>query len=267
MLVKQFVGFITVFLLIFFLSSSCVFAAFNFNVSTISSNTISSLEQQLEVYLNISNLPSGDNYFRISAQKESGGAYFGYMQNNNNEWTQIQSLSADCTSYYKLSDSSVEALNLKFKLGEDVGNGSYIIKAHRFTSSCKTYSEASTSALFTINLPTPTPTSAPTNAPTALPTTASPSTQTSTPTTFIPVTIEASIDEDVLGETTDSAGLWETNYSSEEISDIPRQDAKVLGKNNSSPFIISIGLILLSCCGILAIRRYRKYKNEITNFE
>jgi len=126
------------------------------------------------VSLNITSLPSGDSYFRVAFQKDDG-SYFGYVMDNSGGWTPIQSLSGDCTGYYKLSDTSVTSLTLKFKIGDNatINNGTYKLKAHRFTSTCKTYYEATNNTSYTITTSMPTPTSTTNPSPT---TSATPST-------------------------------------------------------------------------------------------
>lgn len=169
---KAVVGFIAVFIFLFYspFVKSAV-AVFSFNVASVSATTITSGSQEINANLNITSLPTGDSYFRVALQKE-GGSYFGYIKNNNGDWAAIQPLSGDCTVYYKVSDTSTTSLTLKFKLGDDaiIDNGNYNLKAHRFTSTCKSYTEADNSSSFIISMPTPTPTNTPT--PTLTPTNA-----------------------------------------------------------------------------------------------
>ena len=157
--------------LLFFLFFSCsllfspdkVFAAFSFNILSVSTATINSGNQEITVELSISDLPS-ESYFRVALQKTSGGSYFGYIQNNNGDWATIQSLSGDCSIYYKVTDTNTSSLQLKYKVGDDttIDSTSYKLKAHRFTKTCTSYTEATNSADMTLNFPTPTPTPTPT---------------------------------------------------------------------------------------------------------
>lgn len=199
-------------------------------------------------------------------QKESGGSYFGYVKNNSGDWSMIQPLSGDCTIYYRIIDTSTSSLALKFKVGDDatIDNGIYKLKAHRFTKTCTSNTEATNSATITVSFPTSTPT------PTQTSTPVSTNTQTPTPTktpTAIPVTVSTAIPTDVLGESTDSADLLlETLTPLPTKKEVIRnKNAQVLGENNFPKIMISLGIIFSSACGILAFRAYRKHKNEIRN--
>src|SRR3990167_11372362 len=128
---KQNIFLLLPFLILFFLLSSKSYATFSFTIDSVSTATISSKDQEIDVDLNIIDLPS-ESYFRVALQKESGGSYYGYVKNNNGEWATIQSLSGDCSQYYKVSDTSTTSLKLQFKLGEtEIDNGNYNLKAHR----------------------------------------------------------------------------------------------------------------------------------------
>lgn len=181
-----------IFLFLFFFSPQRTLAAFSFSIDNVSSTTISSGSQEIDVSLIINSLPS-ESFFRVALQKESGGSYYGYVKNNNGDWSAIQALSGDCSAYYRVSDTSTASLLLKFKLGEDivVENGSYNLKAHRFTSTGNcSYTKATNDYAVTVLLSTPTstPTPAPTNTPapaltsTPIPTTTPTPTKTPTPT-------------------------------------------------------------------------------------
>lgn len=100
---------------------------------------------------------------------------------------------------------------------------------------------------------------------TPVPTTSTPTT-TNTPTpTIIPVTIDVSSDSaDVLGDSTQSADIWETAFPTEEISAAPKKQIKFLGKNNFLEIPIALGFILIAAaCGILSFRSYKRRKNAI----
>lgn len=164
---------------LFFVFPKSTSASFSFNISSPSATLITSGSQEVDVSINIVDLPS-ESYFRISLQKEGGGSYSGYVQNNNNEWSKILSLSADCTGYFKITDLKTTLLNLKYKVGDDavLENGNFYLKAHRFTKTCTSYTEGTNEILVTVSLPTPTPTqtataqatAAPTSTPTQMPT-------------------------------------------------------------------------------------------------
>ncbi len=158
-------------IIILFTFPQKVNAAFNFNISSPSATLINSGAQEIEVFLNITELPS-ESYFRLSLQKESGGSYYGYVQNNNNEWAKIQTLSGDCTSYFKITDLKTSLVILKYKIGDDLSldNGNYFLKAHKFTKTCSSYTDGLNAISVTVSLPTPTPSPTPINTPTEAPT-------------------------------------------------------------------------------------------------
>lgn len=178
---KKLLFFTFLFLLIFFIFPSNINATFSFNISNSSVTTILSGGQEIDVSLNIIDLPS-ESYFRVALQKEGGGSYYGYIYNNNGEWSKILTLSSDCSGYFKVTDLTTTMLNLKYKIGEDseITNGDYRLKAHRFTKTCTSYTEGTNSISVVVNLPTPTP--SPTPIPTQEPTTAPTSVPTSNPT-------------------------------------------------------------------------------------
>jgi len=146
-------------------------AAFSFNIASSSATVITSGSQDVEVGLNVLDLPS-ESYFRVSLQKEGGGSYYGYVLNSNGDWAKIQILDGDCTAYYKVTDTSITSLLLKYRIGDDteIPNGNYYLKAHRFTKACS-YTEATNFLSLEVSLPTPTPTpsATPTPEPTETP--------------------------------------------------------------------------------------------------
>lgn len=261
---------------VFFFSYAPVFAAFSFNVASVSATTISSLDQEIQVSLNIVNLPS-ESYFRVAFQKESGGPYFGYIKNNNGDWSVIQALNGDCTIYYKVSDILTASLELKFKIGEDatIDNGNYRLKAHRFTKTCTSNTEATNYYNFVVNVPTPTPT--PTSIPTLTPTLKPEPTLTSTPTpvptsapvqSTLPPTLKKPpsptptlkptivlpspiVSVTVLGESTKSSRFdKEDKFTFDKSS-----------KNTFSKVLIFLGIIFVGFCAILVFWRVKKNKS------
>lgn len=180
-----FLLFFVIFLLLFFPKKAE--ATFGFNIASSSATTITSGDQDIEVGLNIIDLPS-ESYFRVSLQKEGGGSYYGYILNNEGGWAKIQTLDGDCTSYYEVTETSITSLLLKYRIGDDteIPNGNYYLKAHRFTKACS-YTEATNSLSLVVSLPTPTPTlepteiPQPTDTPTPEPTSTPTSTLTPTP--------------------------------------------------------------------------------------
>lgn len=163
---KYFIAVFFIALTLPLLSPTKAEAAFSFNISSSSATVITSGSQDVEVGLNVLDLPS-ESYFRVSLQKESGGSYYGYVLNNNGDWAKIQILDGDCTAYYKVIDTSITSLLLKYRIGDDteISNGNYYLKAHRFTKTCTSYTEATNFLSLEVSLPTPTPTPSRTSTP------------------------------------------------------------------------------------------------------
>lgn len=271
---------IFLFLLIFLFiaSGNRAFATFSFNISSTSTTKISSGDQEVDVGLSITDLPS-ESYFRVSLQKSNGDPYFGYVQNNDGTWSKAQSLSGDCTGYYHVTDLSTSSLTLKFKVGNDsvIDGGNYTLRAHRFTKSCSSNTEAANSIDFALNFPTPTPTPSPTPTPTRVPTptptpkiptpTKSPSPtpvksssqssspspiKTLTPTPKISLTSSRANNSDKIA--TDFAKV-------QNVSPDPSQkpESAVLGASkNNLPFIVIsvLGIILFLGAAVLGVYRY-----------
>lgn len=182
---------------IFLFFSGEVSAAFSFEIKSVQPNSVSSKSQEVEVVLDIKGLPS-ESYFRVGWQKQEGDPYFGYIKNNSGEWVKVISLSGDCSNYFRVSQTGDSQVTLLTKIGDDADliSGSYLIKGHRFTSSCSATASTNTQTI-TVNLPDPTatptltpppPTSEPTltPTPTEVPATATPlptNTATDTPAT------------------------------------------------------------------------------------
>lgn len=121
--------------LLILLSTNGVLAAFSFSINSLSQTSVTDQNQIIEVKLDIQDLPS-PSYFRVALQKESGETYFGQIQKNDESWTNIKPLSADCHDYYLVSDTSLSTVVIKYRVGSEikVDNGTYRFKAHRFTS-------------------------------------------------------------------------------------------------------------------------------------
>lgn len=246
-------------LLVFFIYPQHIKASFSFNISSPSATLITSGGQEVDVSINITDLPS-ESYLRVSLQKEGGGSYFGYIKNNNNEWSKILALNSDCTGYFKVSDLSTTLVNLKYKIGDDIilDNGNYLLKAHKFTKTCNSYSDSTNSISFVVTLPTPTPTISPTNPPTQAPTTAPTASPTAKPSpTKSPTpkpTVSATPTEEP--ETTDEL-VQEIKSEITIESDKPIPTGLVAGastenKSKTVAFIfISLGILLLGYCGYL----------------
>jgi len=130
-------------LLFLFVSATSVVKAYNFDIVSSDPTSISSKETEVNVTLNISSLPS-ESYFRVSFQKPNND-YFGQLKNDRGEWVKIKTLSTtECADYYKVSDTSATSIVITIKVGDDqnIDAGTYMIKAHRYTSTCKTYSDS-----------------------------------------------------------------------------------------------------------------------------
>jgi hypothetical protein len=170
--------------LLFFLLPSSVHAAFSFNISADGPLTVSGLNQEISVSFNISGLPS-PSYFRVAFQKAAGDSYFGQIKNNTGDWVDITALSGDCHGYYYVSDTSVTTLIIPLRIGANINPdpGTYLIRAHRFTQSACSSTEAQNSLTADFDFPTPTPTPLPTPLPSPTP---KPPTSTPRPPTAVP---------------------------------------------------------------------------------
>lgn len=262
-------------LLFFFSFSQVTLAAFSFSIDSLSSITISSGEQEVDVNLSITDLPS-ESYFRVAIQKQTGGTYYGYVKNNNGDWVAIQPLSGDCSTYYRVTDTSQTTLQLKFKIGSnDIDNGSYYIKAHRFTStgncsSTKASNDYPVTVSFSTPTPTPTPVSTSTPTPTPVPTsTKSPTPKPSTPkptSTPLATTISVSMINDkettnspVLAETTQDLAVWEDKTPMPSPT-----ETKVAAENNFQKILITVGILFILSSGFWFIKSI-KSKDSIDN--
>lgn len=250
--------FLLLFLIVVFSFPQKAFSAFSFNIASVSATTIFSGGQEIEATLVITSLPS-ESYFRVALQKDSGGSYLGYVKNNNGDWSAIQSLNGDCTIYYRITDTSTTSLLLKFKLGEDavIDSGNYNLKAHRFTKTCTSNTEATNSQSFTVNIPTPTSTSGPSPTPgltstnTPIPTKVPTSTLTPTKKPTNTPTPKKEV-EVVLGAKTKKSPTPTPDISKNE-------EEKIAGARSVNPtyvLFILIGIVILMGCGILAWQKF-----------
>ncbi|MEX2012885.1 MAG: hypothetical protein WD967_00605, partial [Candidatus Levyibacteriota bacterium] len=64
------------------------------------------------------------------------------------------------------------------------------------------------------------------------------------------------------GESTDSALIFEDAITPIEERVEFSKETKILGENNFAKLAISIGVIFMIACGILAFRSYRRGKND-----
>lgn len=246
-------------LILFFIFIKPAKASFSFNISSPSATLITSGGQDIEVSLNITDLPS-ESYFRVSLQKESGGSYYGYVQNHNSEWSKVLTLSGDCLNYYKVFDLQTTLVNLKFKIGDDLNldNGNYLLKGHRFTKTCTSYTEALNTIPIVVNLPTLIPTQAPTAQPTSAPTTTPTATTTLKPTPSMTSTPKATTTPTPKEEATENANdSNENQIITESETSTPTSIGIVAGaktENKSKTvaiILISIGIGFLGYCGYL----------------
>lgn len=163
--------------LIFFIFPQKVNAAFSYTIDSISTSSISDKDQIVSVTLTISDLPSGDSYFRVGINE--GSSYAGYNKVGT-DWVKLASLSEDetnvtCSKYLKVSSDGTYVIDFKIGNDIDITNGEHILKAHRFRSTC-TVDALKPETSITVLLPTPspsptpTPTNPPTNSPTQAPT-------------------------------------------------------------------------------------------------
>ncbi len=158
----------------FFLSVSPSQAAFSFQITQVSPSSVSDINQEIQVDLDIFDLPS-DSYFRVAFQKESGASYFGQIKNNAGNWVDIKSLSSPCQDYYSIPETASTSATIMLRIGSEGREpGDYQIKAHRFTSTSCSSTEAQNTASVSLNLPSPTPTPTLTPSPTQVPVTSTP---------------------------------------------------------------------------------------------
>ncbi len=152
------IGASLLFLLVMFFAEP-VFAAFSFRISNIDRDTLESIDDEVLVDLEISDLPS-ESYFRVAFQKKDGGTYFGYMKNDLGNWVKS---SSDCKDFYHLTDKTTTSLQIPLKIGEgESESGSFYIKGHRYTASCtSTVSTNSAEIQFAFPTPIATPSATP----------------------------------------------------------------------------------------------------------
>jgi hypothetical protein len=237
--------------------------AFSLEITDVKQSLVSDKEQIVSVDLLITDLPSGESYFR--AGWKSGNSYIGYVQNNSGDWIKLNSLSGECKNYFKIDQATTSAtLNIKIGSDNEISNGETIIRAHRITSSCSSnYSSNEYSS--TINLPTPTP--EPTESPTPEPTNTFTPTPTQKPTntpTLKPIptktptaTSSANLEQDESSE----SGFVNLGFVEKTTS----PESEVLGKSTSNKFpFTAIGLIIsgLGFMGFGGFSLYKRFKNQ-----
>ncbi len=151
--------------------SQKTYAIFTMSIKEVDRQSIDQKEQEIKVVLGINNLPS-ESYLRASFQKKNGDPYFGFMKNDLGSWTKIGSLSSDCKGYYNVTDKTINEISIPLIIGADtnVESGDYLIKGHRFTSSCSSYDESTNSASINFSFPSPSPSASPSPAASPSPT-------------------------------------------------------------------------------------------------
>lgn len=224
-------------LLLFFLAASRVFAI------TVSVGTPSaSIDQNQELILDVSISCSScsDSYLR-GVFFETGDNYFGFTQNNNQEWI---GTSSDRTKYYKVAKEEIKdnlwSGKLKVKVETEnsyyKGTGNYSIKVGRYTSSAGSSATWSDSSHINISGPSPTPTSTPT--PTFTPTPTATPTPTKTPTPTLTKTPTPTHTSTATSTVTDSPSPTAEVLGSQTID-----DASPSGLFTTKPIIISLSFI------------------------
>lgn len=148
-----------IFLIFFFFVFSSSVSALSFKIENVKPDSVSSKNQEVEVLLAITDL-SSESYFRVAWQGKEGGSYFGYVKDNDGNWIEIKPLSSEeCFSYYKVSQTGNSQITLVTKIGENIELSSeiYLLRAHRFTSTCKSYTASDNAFEISVSLTTPTP--------------------------------------------------------------------------------------------------------------
>lgn len=257
-----------VFILAATLSSSFSFAA---TQSLSVTNIPLTIDQSQEFGVGITFSCPGctsDSYLR-GVFYPNGTSYFGYTQDNNNNWN--NAAAGSCTTYFKITQTDLSkdgtwSGTLKLKPDKDNsyynGPGEYLFKVGRYTPSCGS-PLWSTETTIAITGPTPTPTPAdtstptPTSKPTPTSTPIVTPTKTPTPTTRIsisPTPTNSQSRVSVLGD--------ETKISPTQVVNQSTQVASISSNNVMGKIFIVLGIIFLFLCGIVV---FWSYKDKIFN--
>ncbi len=152
----------------------CVFfvfkpvSVFAFQITGTDKDSINSVDEEIRVDLDISQLPDTNSYFRVGfVSTESSTSYFGKLKNEQDNWIEIGSLS-DCSNYY-FYDGDKDIISIKTKIGEEKEAGTYYIKAHRITSTCGSSKSTDNNYEISLILPSPSPEPSPTEVDSAEP--------------------------------------------------------------------------------------------------
>jgi hypothetical protein len=234
-------------------------AAFSFWIKKVDKQNLSQKEQEVKVTLGINELPS-ESYFRVAFQEKSGQPYFGFIKNETGAWTKIGSFADDCTGYYHVTDKSITELTIPLIIGveNEVDNGEYLIKGHRFTASCSSHYESTSSATINFSFPSPSPTPEPSPSPTPTPT-PSPSPSPSPSPLASPIAspspdLEDSVNSEEMLASLGGEILGATETAEASSSEEASQSAKPINPYWLSGGLILAGLIMLG----LTIRSWYK---------
>lgn len=240
-----------IFLLLFLTAALPVQASFSFQISSIFPDSITATDQEIQVHLSISDLPSS-SYFRAAFQKSSGDPYFGQVKNNSGSWVDIQALSADCKNYFYIDDTATTSAVLTIRIGQSSYNpGTYQVKAHRFTSTSCSYTEAANTQVVNFNFLSPTSTPAPTSTPSAT----TPPTHTPKPPTSTPSPRPPSPTPQPTGQVTIEPSLSVLSASSATLPTSSPTPKPISNQSNYLGFaFIAAGLVCLALSAFLLMR-------------
>ncbi len=258
MRIKRIFFFLIYFFLLSWFYPRQALGAFSFTISSINPSSVSSKDQEVEVTLSITDLPS-ESYFRVAWQEESGKPYFGYVQDNNGNWVKVGTLSDDCTSYYKVTDTTKTSLALKTKIGADTNiyGGLYNLKAHRFTSSSCSSTAGIDSFGIEVNLPTATP--EPTSTPDPTPTPAPTETQTPKPTVLAVATKKPTI---APRPVTKDDERDDSDYILGLRDELMASPSPESGEEDEKKFPFVAGLFLFGGTGLIGVAGFTFFKNK-----
>ena len=236
---------------LFLLPSSV--SAFSLSIKEIDKQSLSTKEEEVKVTLTIKDLPA-KSYFRTAFQKSDNDAYFGFIKNHKDEWVKIESLSSqNCTGYYYLDSTPSAEITINLIIGaeNETENGQHLIKAHRFTDTCKSNNKSDNSLNINFDLPQPSPTPTPTPTPTPSPTpTPTPSPTPSTSAQVYSPTPKPSLKSSPMPTASASAGLFSFTSLSPEVLGASSSSEPAVGTNRWLAWVlIGLGAILIAVSG------------------
>lgn len=253
--------------------------------------------QEFTINVSISSASANTtNYLRTAFYSESSPtSYFGYTFNHLGEWYNGSPSPIDPHKFLQIEINSEKLWSGELKVKIDSsnkyfnGNGNYYFKVGRYTASGTSVSDWSNSFPVNINAPTPTFTPIPTSAltptpietvtPTKKPTnTLTPTPKSSNGQNVSPKTSVTSIDSteknksellnkeeasesssEILGGSTLGASLTPTKINSQS-----KVEVRFLGmtKRTISEIFIALGIIFLTICVILFVRKYKLWDSN-----